>query len=109
MNDPNVALITVWITFAVIMLGAMTAALVWAVRSRQFADPDHARYLALESGIPEGSALGCHPERSEGSGGGAVQGQMLRSPEGDLSMTEKRPGAGGESPKAGKDGGDVPA
>jgi cbb3-type cytochrome oxidase maturation protein len=53
MTDPGVALIIVWVTFAVLMLAAIVAVLVWAVRSRQFADQDRARYLPLESGIPE--------------------------------------------------------
>jgi cbb3-type cytochrome oxidase maturation protein len=109
MTDPNVALIIVWVTFAVLMLAAIVAVLVWAVRSRQFADQDRARYLPLESGIPADSSC-CHPERSEGSGGGAAaQGQMLRPPEGDLSMTEKRQGGTGDKPPAGKDASDVSA
>jgi cbb3-type cytochrome oxidase maturation protein len=44
--------IAVWIAFAVVMLLAIVAVLVWAVRSRQFADQDHAANLPLESGIP---------------------------------------------------------
>jgi cbb3-type cytochrome oxidase maturation protein len=51
-GDPNVALIIVWAVFAVLMLAGIAVLLVWAVRSRQFADPDRARRLPLESGIP---------------------------------------------------------
>jgi cbb3-type cytochrome oxidase maturation protein len=46
------AFIAVWIAFAVVMLLAIVAVLVWAIRSRQFADQDHAARLPLESGIP---------------------------------------------------------
>jgi cbb3-type cytochrome oxidase maturation protein len=52
-GSANTALIIVWVTFAVLMLTAIVATLVWAVRSRQFSDQDHARRLPLESGIPE--------------------------------------------------------
>jgi cbb3-type cytochrome oxidase maturation protein len=51
-GSANTALIIVWVTFAVLMLAAIVATLVWAVRSRQFSDQDHARRLPLESGIP---------------------------------------------------------
>ncbi len=45
-------LLAIWILFTAIGLTAMIAALVWAVRSRQFSDQERARSLALESGIP---------------------------------------------------------
>ena len=46
-------LLAVWITFTVLALIALTAVLVWAARSRQFSNQERARYLALESRIPE--------------------------------------------------------
>jgi nitrogen fixation-related uncharacterized protein len=48
----NSALLAIWVTFAVVALGGIAAVLVWAVRSRQFAGQERARYLALQSGIP---------------------------------------------------------
>jgi len=49
----DIALFTVWITFAVAALIGLCAVLVWAVRSRQFSKQDEARYLPLRSGVPE--------------------------------------------------------
>jgi nitrogen fixation-related uncharacterized protein len=43
------------VTITVLAVSGMVAALVWAVRSHQFQQQDHARYLALESGIPSDS------------------------------------------------------
>jgi len=48
----NEYLLIVWLTITVLAVSGMVAALVWAVRSHQFQQQDHARYLALESGIP---------------------------------------------------------
>ena len=44
--------LAMWLGFLAVMIGAITAALVWAIRSRQFTKQDRARYLALESGVP---------------------------------------------------------
>ncbi|GAB7028213.1 hypothetical protein [Geotalea toluenoxydans] len=46
------AFLAMWLGFLAVMITAITLALVWAVRSRQFSDQDRARYLPLESGIP---------------------------------------------------------
>jgi nitrogen fixation-related uncharacterized protein len=46
-------LLIVWVTFTVMALIGLTAALVWAVRSKQFSNQDAARYLPLKSGIPD--------------------------------------------------------
>jgi nitrogen fixation-related uncharacterized protein len=51
----NEYLLIVWVTITVLAVSGMVAALVWAVRSHQFQQQDHARYLALESGIPSDS------------------------------------------------------
>lgn len=50
------AFLAMWLGFLIIMIAAITLALVWAVRSRQFSNQDRARYLALESGIPESTS-----------------------------------------------------
>jgi nitrogen fixation-related uncharacterized protein len=50
--SPNEYLLIVWVTITVLAVSGMAAALVWAVRSHQFQQQDHARHLALESGIP---------------------------------------------------------
>jgi nitrogen fixation-related uncharacterized protein len=51
------AFLALWFGFLLIMIIAITAALVWAVRSRQFANQDRARYLPLDSGIQQGRGL----------------------------------------------------
>ena len=51
-GESGAAFIMLWVAFAVVMLLAIVAVLVWAIRSRQFADQDHAARLPLESGIP---------------------------------------------------------
>jgi hypothetical protein len=45
------ALLILWVTFAAVYLTGAVAALVWAVRTRQFSNQDDARYLPLRSGI----------------------------------------------------------
>jgi len=52
-STPQAALLTVWVTFTVVALLGIVAALVWAVRSGQFSGQDRARHLPLESGIPD--------------------------------------------------------
>jgi hypothetical protein len=47
------ALLLMWITFSVMAVLGVSGVLVWAVRSRQFANQTRARYLPLRSGIPE--------------------------------------------------------
>jgi nitrogen fixation-related uncharacterized protein len=49
-------LLALWVTFTAVALAGIVAVIVWAVRSGQFADQDRARYLPLESGIPDGCA-----------------------------------------------------
>ena len=44
-----------WIGFLLLMIGSIAGIFVWAIRTRQFSDQDRARYLALQSGIPERS------------------------------------------------------
>ena len=48
----NEYLLVVWVTITVLAVSGMGAALIWAIRSHQFQQQDHARHLALESGIP---------------------------------------------------------
>jgi nitrogen fixation-related uncharacterized protein len=48
----NEYLLIVWVTITVLAVSGMVAALIWAIRSHQFQQQDHARHLALESGIP---------------------------------------------------------
>lgn len=47
------SLLIMWITFSVLALSGVIAVFVWAVRTRQFANQQAARYLALKAGIPE--------------------------------------------------------
>ena len=44
--------VAVWIVFTVLATAGIIAAFVWAIRSRQFANQDRARYLALRSRMP---------------------------------------------------------
>jgi len=46
--------LAMWLGFLAVMITAITAALLWAIRSRQFTNQERARYLALESGISAG-------------------------------------------------------
>lgn len=46
------ALLILFVTFAAAGLAAISAALVWAARTKQFSNQDEARYLPLKSGIP---------------------------------------------------------
>ena len=48
------ALLILWLAFTLAATLGVVAVLVWAVRARQFTRQDHARHLALLSGIPEG-------------------------------------------------------
>ena len=47
-------LLALWIVFTVMALGAIAAVIVWAVRSGQFRDQDHARRLPLEAELKTG-------------------------------------------------------
>lgn len=46
-------IVYLWIGFLLLMLAGIAGVFWWAVRNRQFADQERARYLPLESGIPE--------------------------------------------------------
>jgi nitrogen fixation-related uncharacterized protein len=47
------ALLFIWIGFLVFGVAGASAVLLWAVRSGQFGDQEHARTLPLISGIPD--------------------------------------------------------
>ena len=57
-RDMNSALDTpaflfIWMGFPLLMCGTLIVFFLWGVRSGQFADQERARYLALDSGIPD--------------------------------------------------------
>ncbi|WP_224959051.1 cbb3-type cytochrome oxidase assembly protein CcoS [Geomonas subterranea] len=58
MNSPleTPAFLFIWICFPLFMCGTLIVFFLWGVRSGQFADQERARYLALDSGIPEEAA-----------------------------------------------------
>ena len=57
MDTPsNDALLIMWITFTGVAALGVIGVLIWAVRSRQFSNQDHARYLPLSSGISKEAA-----------------------------------------------------
>ena len=47
------AFLFIWFGFLLLMSATAIAFFLWGIRSGQFADQDRARYLPLESGIPE--------------------------------------------------------
>jgi nitrogen fixation-related uncharacterized protein len=63
---PESALLVAWVALAAVAIAGIVAVLVWAVRTGQFANQDRARYLPLESGIPDGGIAGVPPARGEG-------------------------------------------
>jgi nitrogen fixation-related uncharacterized protein len=70
MSDGGPAwLLPMWIAFMSVVGAGVVAVFVWAVRARQFAGQERARYLALRSGIP--GAAGSDKTAS-GKGGGDV-------------------------------------
>ena len=52
-TTPQAALLILWVTFTVVAVLGIVAALVWAVRTGQFSGQDRARHLPLQSGIPD--------------------------------------------------------
>ncbi|QWV93451.1 cbb3-type cytochrome oxidase assembly protein CcoS [Geomonas oryzisoli] len=52
------AFLLIWMCLPLLMCAALIVFFVWGVRSGQFADQERARYLALDSGIPEGDETG---------------------------------------------------
>jgi len=70
---PDLALLVMWITFTAMAAVGVSGVLVWAVRARQFADQDRARYLPLTSGIPaepvEGGEAAGNSEPGNAGGG----------------------------------------
>ena len=65
-GEPDAAFIMLWVAFALVMLLAIAAVLVWAIRSRQFADQDRAARLPLDSGIPVAQATEGGAKKKEG-------------------------------------------
>ncbi len=53
-------ILALWLGVLLINVSVIGAVLWWAVRKRQFSDQDHARYLALEAGIPKEPRKGKH-------------------------------------------------
>jgi nitrogen fixation-related uncharacterized protein len=71
---PSSALLVLWVGFAVLAIAGIIAALVWAVRTRQFSSPDEAARLPLESGIPdEGAEEAPGPDAERPDRGAAVK------------------------------------
>jgi nitrogen fixation-related uncharacterized protein len=63
----SVAFAIIWVAFTVASALLFIPVLVWAVKSGQFADKDHARYLPLLSDGPKAD-----PPNRAGQGGGDV-------------------------------------
>lgn len=47
------AFLVIWIGFTGLMIVVVGLIFLWGIRTRQFADQDRARYLPLDSGVPE--------------------------------------------------------
>ena len=50
--SPDAKFALIWVTFTLLVWGALIPMLVWAVKTRQFTDQNRARHLALRSGPP---------------------------------------------------------
>ena len=61
---PEQGWLIMWLTFTVAATLGVCGVLIWAVRSRQFANQDRARFLPLMSGIPEEEAKGLKVQSS---------------------------------------------
>ncbi|MBU5635460.1 cbb3-type cytochrome oxidase assembly protein CcoS [Geomonas sp. Red69] len=70
------AFLLIWMCLPLLMCGTLIVFFVWGVRSGQFADQERARYLALDSGIPE------EPPEEPGQGRGANDYSPLQWPDG---------------------------
>ena len=46
------SLFFLWLGISLLMFLGVLAAVIWAIRARQFSDQDRARYLALQSKVP---------------------------------------------------------
>ncbi len=68
-------LLMVWIGFTFLALVGVIAVFVWAVRARQFAGQDRARYLPLRSHIP-----GEEEEAADGEDAAEGQGRGKHAP-----------------------------
>jgi nitrogen fixation-related uncharacterized protein len=53
MNAFENRLLFFWCTFTLLSVLALIPVIIWAVRSGQFSDNTHAKYLPLKSGIPK--------------------------------------------------------
>ena len=55
MNSPmeETTFLYMWLGFLLLMIGFVAAFFLWAVRGDQFSHQNRARYLPLQSGIPE--------------------------------------------------------
>lgn len=55
MNSPmeGATFLLMWLGFLLLMTACVAAFFLWAIRGKQFSDQDGARYLPLESGIPD--------------------------------------------------------
>jgi cbb3-type cytochrome oxidase maturation protein len=55
MNSPmeGSTFLFMWLGFLILMIGCIGAFFLWAMRGGQFSQQDRARYLALQSAIPD--------------------------------------------------------
>ncbi|MBJ6748751.1 cbb3-type cytochrome oxidase assembly protein CcoS [Geomonas anaerohicana] len=95
------AFLIIWICFPLLMCGMLIVFFLWGVRAGQFADQERARYLALDSGIPEDQAPATGaktlkpPSRPPPSGGRSQAGYG-DSEAGDFRFIVPSPGGGGQ-------------
>lgn len=75
----NAALLVMWVVYSVLAMGGLIAVFVWCVRTRQFSDQDRARYLALQSGIPQQQGPGTG-DQGNGNTETETQNSELRTP-----------------------------
>jgi cbb3-type cytochrome oxidase maturation protein len=72
-------IVYLWVGFLLLMLAGIAGVFWWAVRNRQFSDQERARFLPLESGIPQGKEGEPPPGKEKpGPGDGANRGGKAR-------------------------------
>ena len=57
-------LLLVWLTMTALGVTGLALALLWAIRSGQFQQQDRARYLPLESHVPDDQEWAARPQRA---------------------------------------------
>ena len=55
----------IWLAFTAATALAIVPIVVWAIKTRQFSDSEHARYLPLRSSCPRGADRGAGEDKND--------------------------------------------